>query len=220
MESMDTRIGRLAAFTLIEMIVVILIIMVLMGFVFTAGQGVLDRTRKVQAKNDLTQIVTAINAYYTEYGRYPVPGTPGSTPDDFWIGDWNSADIFNVLRANGITWDSSTGNNLNPRRIVFIQPAYAKSDTQPRGGICPGSGSNAGKFYDPWGSVYRARIDWDFDNNVVNPYSAGAGNTPLSFGVIAFSIGKDIQSDADSNFGKYRVTGQPGNGDDDVLSWQ
>src|SRR4030095_8554625 len=118
MESMDTRIGRLAAFTLIEMIVVILIIMVLMGFVFTAGQGVLDRTRKVQAKNDLTQIVTAINAYYTEYGRYPVPGTPSSTPDDFWIGDWNSADMFNVLRANGITWDSSTGNNLNPRRIV------------------------------------------------------------------------------------------------------
>jgi len=41
-----------------------------LGFVFTAGQNVLDRSRKVQAKNDETQIVTAMNAYYKEYGKY------------------------------------------------------------------------------------------------------------------------------------------------------
>ena len=50
------------------MTVVILIIVILMGFIFTASQNVLDRSRKVQAKNDETQIATAANAYYTEYG--------------------------------------------------------------------------------------------------------------------------------------------------------
>jgi hypothetical protein len=61
--------------------VVILIIVILMGFIFTAGQNVLDRSRKVQAKNDETQIVTAVNAYYTEYGKYPLDSSKrGTTP--------------------------------------------------------------------------------------------------------------------------------------------
>ena len=66
---MHQRSTPLAGFTLIEITVVILIIVILMGFIFTAGQNVLDRSRKVQAKNDETQIVTAVNAYYTEYGN-------------------------------------------------------------------------------------------------------------------------------------------------------
>jgi len=59
---MHQRSTPLAGFTLIEITVVILIIVILMGFIFTAGQNVLDRSRKVQAKNDETQIVTAVNA--------------------------------------------------------------------------------------------------------------------------------------------------------------
>jgi prepilin-type N-terminal cleavage/methylation domain-containing protein len=50
---------RPEGFTLIELTVVILVIAILMGFIFTAGQATVDRSRKVQAKNDLTQIVTA-----------------------------------------------------------------------------------------------------------------------------------------------------------------
>ena len=50
-------------FTLIELTVVILTIAILMGFVFTASQGVPDRARKTQAKNDATQLVTAVNAF-------------------------------------------------------------------------------------------------------------------------------------------------------------
>src|SRR5438874_2644459 len=59
------------AFTLIELLVVITIIAILMGFLFPAFQGVQNQAKKTQAKNDLTQIVTAVNAYYTEYGKYP-----------------------------------------------------------------------------------------------------------------------------------------------------
>jgi len=46
------------AFTLLELMVVIAIIVVLAGLLFPAVQSILDRAKKVQAKNDLAQIVT------------------------------------------------------------------------------------------------------------------------------------------------------------------
>src|SRR2546428_6644068 len=76
------------AFTLIELLVVITIIVILMGLLFPAFRGVQDQAKKTQAKNDLTQIVTAVNAFYTEYGRYPTNanadvtfGSGGTTND-------------------------------------------------------------------------------------------------------------------------------------------
>ena len=75
-----------SAFNLIEMTVVILIIATLAAFILTAASGVLDRAKKVQAKNDLTQIVTAINAFYTEYGKYPVTVTSSTTDAFFGTG--------------------------------------------------------------------------------------------------------------------------------------
>ncbi len=62
------------AFTLIELLVVIAIIIILAGLLFPAFQGVQQQARRTQAKNDLTQIVTAVNAFYTEYGKYPING--------------------------------------------------------------------------------------------------------------------------------------------------
>src|SRR5438477_10062208 len=70
----DTSVARRAraAFTLIEMIVVMLIIATLAALLMTGASGAFERARKTQAKNDVIQIATAVNAFYTEYGRYPV----------------------------------------------------------------------------------------------------------------------------------------------------
>ena len=51
------------------------VIAVLLGLAFPIFRGVIERAKKVQAKNDVIQIVTAVNAFYTEYGRYPLDGT-------------------------------------------------------------------------------------------------------------------------------------------------
>src|SRR5436309_6370668 len=61
------------AFTLIELLVVIAIIIILAGLLFAGLRGAQEQARRTQAKNDLTQIVTAVNAFYTEYGKYPLP---------------------------------------------------------------------------------------------------------------------------------------------------
>ena len=109
-----------SAFTLIELLVVISIIAILIGLLFPAFKGVQDQAKKVQAKNDLTQIVTAVNAFYTEYGRYPVLSTitSGNTYDAT-----NNDRLFNVLRG---TANSGEQLALNPRQVVFINPPVAK----------------------------------------------------------------------------------------------
>jgi prepilin-type N-terminal cleavage/methylation domain-containing protein len=78
----DNRAKGASAFTLIEMIVVMLIIATLTALFMGAATSVFDRARRTQAKNDVIQITTAVNAFYTEYGRYPVVST--ITTDAFY----------------------------------------------------------------------------------------------------------------------------------------
>src|SRR6266481_5766023 len=103
------------AFTLIELLVVIAIIAILIGLLFPAFRAVQDQAKRTQAKNDLTQIVNAVNAYYTDYGRYPL------VIADTTYGPAGAANnpLFSVLRAQDPT--------NNPRQIVFINPPYVKT---------------------------------------------------------------------------------------------
>src|SRR5204862_7171125 len=96
------------AFTLIELLVVIAIITILIGLLFPAYRAVQNQARQTQAKNDLTQIVTAVNAFYTEYGKYPIDTTVKGPGDATYSTDNNA--LFNVLR--GVEPVSST--MLNP----------------------------------------------------------------------------------------------------------
>ncbi len=202
------------AFTLIELLVVITIIIILMGLLFPAFRGVQDQAKRTQAKNDLTQIVTAVNAFYTEYGKYPLNVASGNTTDGF-VGtgtaptgatSYGTDDVlFNELRAVTAT--------LNTRQIVFISPPDVKDPTNPRSGI----GTNA-QYYDPWGSTYNVLIDANYDNQISNSYpdtDGSAGAAQLRIGAAAYSFGKDatkgtLGPPASANF----------KNSDDVISWQ
>jgi type II secretory pathway pseudopilin PulG len=188
---------RFGGFTLIELLVVISIIIILMGLLFPAFRGVQDQAKRTQAKNDLTQIVTAVNAFYTEYGRYPTAATTDSAAM-YGAGNANNATLFNELRGTSVT--------LNTRQVVFLSPADAKDQNAPRSGIK----SSTGEYFDPWGAAYAVAVDADYDNQVANPYgpNAHAGAATIRQGVIAWSIGKDGTLDTDVKAG------------DDVLSWQ
>jgi prepilin-type N-terminal cleavage/methylation domain-containing protein len=203
------------AFTLIELLVVIAIIAILVGLLFPAFKAVQNQARQAQAKNDLTQIVNAVNAFYTEYGRYPVDACAPGNDKTFGQGG-NPTDneaLFKELRAcpNPVTGSCSNPATINTRQIVFISPPDVKNATTPRSGIGTAAG-NKGQYFDPWGTNYVVRIDCDYNNQVTNPYSVNAGASPLSNGVIAWSLGQD---------------GAGGSGDknastasDDVISWQ
>ena len=189
------------AFTLIELLVVIAIILILVGLLFPAFKAVQDQAKRTQAKNDLTQIVNATNAFYTEYGKYPV-----STADDTPITP--NSTLFDVLRnMNGAV----VGNTSNPRGIIFIAPPYVKDTSNPRSGIQSTAGPNIGIYYDPWGSPYQVAVDTSYDNQInPNPYTpdTGAGPQILNIGVIAWSWGLD------------QTQGTNFSASDDVISWQ
>jgi prepilin-type N-terminal cleavage/methylation domain-containing protein len=205
------------AFTLIELLVVIAIIAILVGLLFPAFKAVQNQARSTQAKNDLTQIVNAVNAFYTDYGKYPISGTsdltfgPGGTPT-------NNETLLRELRGctATMTGDCLAAATINTRQIVFISPPDVKNSGNPRSGIgtTAGAGGNIGQYFDPWGSNYVIRIDGDYNNQVANPYTMNAGATPLALGVIALSLGTDQMGgvgSADKN---------AGTASDDVISWQ
>ena len=207
------------AFTVIELLVVILIIGILVGFSFPAFQGVLERAKKVQAKNDVTQIVTAVNAFYTEYGKYPLV-----TADTVYgPGGTSSADLFYSLRAVALGANALVNGvpAVNPRAIVFISPPDAKNPANPRSGI----GSD-GQYYDPWASAYSIAIDADYDNQIANPYGTnGAGADPIRQGVIAWSLGKNGVLGGGLATDRTKFGDEPGSAgvftnSGDVISWQ
>jgi prepilin-type N-terminal cleavage/methylation domain-containing protein len=196
---------RRHAFTLIELLVVIVILAILAGLSFPVFQSVQNAAKKAQAKNDLNQIVTALTAFYTEYGKYPVPA--GNTDDGYVIGGngTSSGPVMRALRGLDPT--------LNPRQIVFLNPAEAKDQTNPRAGIKTADD----QFYDPWGVAYAISIDANYDNQVPNPYAFHAGSAALRHGVIAWSFGRDKLSQSMPGPAADKSTG-PNN--DDVISWQ
>jgi type II secretory pathway pseudopilin PulG len=185
----------------------------LIGLLFPAFKAVQRQARETQAKNDLTQIVNAVNAFYTDYGKYPIPGTadvtygPGGNPT-------TNQTLFTELRGCAAVAGSCPAvATINTRQIVFISPPDVKNSASPRSGIGTAAG-NLGQYFDPWGGNYVIRIDGDYNNQVANPYTANAGANPLQLGVIALSLGIDQLGgvgSADKNAGTAA---------DDVISWQ
>jgi len=204
------------AFTLIELLVVIAIIAILVGRLFPAFKAVLDQAKQTQAKNDLTQIVNVVNAFYTEYGKYPL-GAGITVDTTFGPGGSPSTNetLFTELRGcTAAAGSCPAAATVNTRQIVFISPPDVKNAASPRSGI--GTTTGTGRYFDPWGNNYVVRIDGDYNNQVLNPYTANAGATPnLQIGVIAWSLGLD-------GSGPPAVTGDKNTGvfADDVISWQ
>jgi type II secretory pathway pseudopilin PulG len=91
--SENSILRRRDAFTLI----VIAIIAILAGIAFPAMQGALDSAKRGQARNDASQIASAIKAYRLEFGRLPAAGS----------------------EIAAITGD-------NPKKIIFLEAKQAK----------------------------------------------------------------------------------------------
>jgi prepilin-type N-terminal cleavage/methylation domain-containing protein len=220
------------AFTLIEILVVMTLIAILAGIAFPSFIGVMEAARKTQAKNDEQQIVTAMNGYYTEYGKYPVTVPPLNTTDAYFGGGTapagatnygSNALLFDVLRNNTTGTNSATVTLLNPRQIVFIQPPSVKNFTNPVLGVVPNGNPLAGGWYDPWGSQYNVTADCNYDNQVTNPYTDAPGGTPLNIGVITWSFSRNGVLGGGSavpGFSSESGTAGTFSGSIDIISWQ
>jgi prepilin-type N-terminal cleavage/methylation domain-containing protein len=95
------RIAHSKGFTLMEMLVVMVVILVLMGLLFPALMGARERARVTRARSEIQTLQEAWLAYGNLYGSFP-----GYTE--------MSADAVRVLGGENI-------DNKNPQGIAFME---------------------------------------------------------------------------------------------------
>lgn len=139
-------------FTLVEILVVIAIIAVLASLTFTVSIRVMHKAEKVTCTNLMRNWGMALESYYADYNRFPLPKEKKN--EDTIFGDTNGyystaplvaaltgAEVTTLVENNGDTFDI---NYLNPSRDIYIEPTLSTSKKE--GGIY-----EDGKLYDPWG---------------------------------------------------------------------
>lgn len=227
-----------SGFTLVELLVVIAIIVILMGILLGAVPAVKEASRKLEAKNMANQIVVAVNAYYTEYSKFPpLIGKDDPDPDpsrDQWVGDVSlgaskeNSSLFDTLR--NIDRGTNEGNRGNPRRVVFMDAKVAtvSSANKPRGGFYDrnstgGTPDKAGSLFDPWGVQYGVILDTTGDDRIdmqgiYTDFTGAESNTGKAprKKVGAFSAGRDNTLGTKNNH-QYRDGSEAS---DDVITWE
>ena len=134
-----------AAFTLLEMMLVIGIIVILAGLLFPVIIGARARAKEKQAAAETRTILMAIKAYRQEYGKWPAQ--IHATQDVTYVTN-NYLVIQPLLGSN---W-----NNFNPKNKIFLP--FQVSSNNP---------DYAGNYLDPWGIPYVICMDEDGNNSLL-----------------------------------------------------
>ncbi|MFH0908542.1 MAG: prepilin-type N-terminal cleavage/methylation domain-containing protein [bacterium] len=180
---------RNPAFTLIELLVVIAIIGILAALLLPAISSAMTRAEKARAQTDLSQIVTAIKAYYGDYGKMPV-ATGDNGQADKTYGAKNKPNnqnvVMNILRAKD--------NVANPKATVFLDVPKESMEGADKDGLTYAAAD--GYYLDPWGNPYVVSMDTDFNGDTAfasldNPPAPATSMTASSVVAAAVSYGPD-----------------------------
>lgn len=184
-----------AGFTLVELLTVIAIIAILAAMLLPVLAAAKVRAQKTQAGLQERDIVTAVTAYNSDYGRFPVsPGAQAaannSANSDYTYGAifqspagaWpstipanystNNSDVIAILMDytnypfNGSP-TVNTNYQKNPRQIAYLN-AKLVSDT-----VSPGVGTDL-IYRDPWGSPYVISMDLNYDEQCKDAFYSQA----------------------------------------------
>ena len=150
-------IRQLRAFTLVELLVVVAIIMLLAGIVLTAAKGAVTMANKRKAQTEVREIAKAITAYYAEYGKYP--SCSGGYQLQ-WIDQiMYCLQGYDLLTGDPHTQCSNVGQgSANPRHITFLK--------MPTKSLCRYSGWACDYPLDPWDHFYNVIIDFNGDKQI------------------------------------------------------
>lgn len=148
--------AREPAFTLIEVLVVLVVLASLAGIGLTAAQGARAMAETQQARADLARIAAAIESTRTHLGRYPASADPAS----LYATLTGRADVDGRLLANA------------GRRL--LEPAGLRL-------ALPGEAEPNNYLVDPWGRAYVYTPPGADLGGLASPfhlYSAGPDTEP------------------------------------------
>jgi prepilin-type N-terminal cleavage/methylation domain-containing protein len=174
---------RRAAFTLVELLTVIAIIGILAAMLLPVLSSVKTKALEMRAKTEESAIVTAINSYDADYGRFPVSqgvqSAANAAKADFTYGaNFKNGTVQNPasygayqLKTNdeviAILMDITNypsgaatvnnGHQKNPKQTKYLN-AKMSGDTS-----SPGVGTDL-VYRDPWGNPYIISMDLNYDD--------------------------------------------------------
>lgn len=177
-----TRRGR-AAFTLIELMAVITIIVILAGIVVGGLGYVNEKQAREKAKVQLALISKALEEYKLDNARYP--GKDQDTTADGTITNELYEELFyegyDYAKQNSPTpWEKTVDGIVVPKATKIYLPELDPTASK-QGWMTTVTGSNpqppvpgpTTKIKDPWGNEYRYRKGTNAENPDFDLWSAG-----------------------------------------------
>ena len=185
------------AFTLIEMLAVVSVILILMGITFGITKGVSNQQARAQARAELAMIAQALEAFKLIYGDYPV-----ISEGDAATSSRNAEELTLALTGfsylvpgTGDTTRAMVNVAAGASRDSFIDPQQMNF-RRDFGNPTSASELNGNYLIDPWREPY------------VYVYNRGAtDNTWDTMGYVLFSKGPDKTADADTDGNDIEDTG-------------
>lgn len=171
---------RRSGFTLIELLVVITIVAALAALSFAGVNSALKKAKITQGKVAASNVVQAVNNYYSEYGRLPEFASAELRTDEE-----QGVRLLRILLAEDGTEED------NPRGINFLSVQEGRGR---RGGLYYGSGENAQVegLYDPFGEPYTVVLNIEYEDTLTFQMGGKAYNL-RGEQVAVYSAGPDLE---------------------------
>ena len=168
-----------AAFTLIELMVVITIIIILAGIVIGGMGDVNEKQARSKAQIQIGLLSKAIEEYKLDLGRYP-----GDAQNTAVAGTGITSQLYTDLfyegfqyskQSNPDNWEKTVGGVKVPKATRIYLPELDPTSSK-QGWVDPVSGSTppaSTKIKDPWGTEYRYRKGTNAENPDFDLWSCG-----------------------------------------------